>query len=133
MKKVYSVAGVGLGTFIGGPLTGGYLLSRNFAAMGRSELVRPTLFAGFLATLCLVSIFTILPEEVVNAVPQFIIPLLTAFLARHLYLRHQKESIDQLVEEEAGTPTSNWKVVGISLLFAIFTYLLGLGIIFLRS
>ena len=130
MKKVYSAFGVRIGTFIGGPLTGGYLLSQNFKAIGRADLARKTLMIVTIFTLAFLAMLAALPKEVVNKIPGIVFPLLFVFLSNRLFDRYQKEAIEHILEKEEGTPISNWMVAGISLLFALATFSILLLFIF---
>ncbi|MEQ9442831.1 MAG: hypothetical protein RIG62_27570 [Cyclobacteriaceae bacterium] len=133
MKKVYSAIGVRLGTFIGGPLAGGYLLSQNFKAIGRADLARRTQVLGMLITVAFLSALAAAPEGATDKIPGVIFPLLFMFLANRLFDRYQKEAVDQLLQAEEGTQLSNWRVVGISLLLVTITLLLLLFLILLLN
>ena len=122
MKKVYSAVGVRLGTFIGGPIAGGYLLSQNFKAIGRTDLARRAQVLGILTTLILTSILIALPEEATSKIPNVLLPLLFMFLANRLFERYQKAAVDQLLETQKGAQLSNWNAAGVALLFAIATF-----------
>lgn len=123
MKKVYSVIGVRLGTFIGGPAAGGYLLSQNFKAIGRADLARRALILGITITVAFTSIILALPDEISDKIPNILFPLVFMFLSSRLFDRYQKEAVNQLLETEQGTQVSNWNAFGISVLFAIALFI----------
>ncbi|QGW63719.1 hypothetical protein GOY17_01550 [Lysobacter soli] len=108
--RLYRVSGIVLGTFMGTPLATGWLMSRNYRALGDHARARQALTYGAIACALVLALVYVLPENVPAMV--FTIPQL--FAASHIAKRFQG---DRIAEYEASDRTySNWRAVGVGLL-----------------
>jgi len=112
--RLYSVAAIGLSTFLGTAIAGAYFISRNLKALGREAEVRKawTMGIGVFLAMTLAGFF--LPDNVPAVV--FILPQIYGMnaYARQLFG-------PQVVDHKAngGNFVSLWPVAGISLLFCL--------------
>lgn len=111
---LYSIAGVGLATFIGTPLAGAWLLAHNLQLLGKAD--RVAMVWGISIALLLVTLVLafVLPEEV-PALPFAIAQLMAMImLAKSLMEAELKQHT-----EAGGVYLSNWRAAGIGLLFTL--------------
>jgi len=114
--KLYTLTGMGVATFFGTPIAGGFLLSRNYKALGMGAEASKALWISiggtilFILALMLIEQFVALPQ-ISYAVPQVII-------VHQLAKYYQGEYIEQH-QVEAGLLYSNWRAFGISLLIML--------------
>ncbi|GAA5068638.1 hypothetical protein [Lysobacter panacisoli] len=115
--RLYKVSGIGLATFFGSVLAGGWLMARNYRALGEHDKARRALGYSVVAAVVVVLLALLLPDEVPNMA--FIVPQLIALT--QLARRYQGDRIAEY--EAADQAYSNWRAFGISLL-AIPAFLL---------
>ncbi|MDP5168950.1 MAG: hypothetical protein NWR72_01795 [Bacteroidia bacterium] len=91
-RKMYTGNGVLLGSIIGGPLVGTYMIAENFKTLKEPRLVTQSWVIGVLTTIA-IGLFFSLPalEEVV---PVFVPSLLLAIGARQAFAYFQQASVD---------------------------------------
>jgi hypothetical protein len=134
--KLYKENAFWVGTFIGGPLVGGYLAAENFKQLGQPEKARTSWIIAILSTLVILGGVFLIPG--IEKVPRYIIPLTYTLIARLLIQQYQGEAIKSHIAQ--GGPTySGWRAVwiglvgGIALIAIIFGVLLLLNKDFLQS
>ena len=113
-SPLYSVAGVGLATFIGTPLAGAWLLAHNLQLLGRAD--RVAMVWGISVVLLIVTLVLafVLPEEV-PALP-FAIAQLMAMI---MFAKSLMEADLKQHAEAGGAFLSNWRSAGIGLTFTL--------------
>ncbi|MFV9682494.1 hypothetical protein ACNFD4_07340 [Pseudomonas sp. NY15367] len=113
-QPLYSIAGIGVATFIGTPLAGAWLLAHNLQLLGQAN--RVAMVWGISVALLLVTLVlaVVLPDEV-PALPFAIAQLMVMImLAKNLQEADLKQHADV-----GGAFLSNWRAAGIGLLFTI--------------
>lgn len=113
-QPLYSIAGIGVATFIGTPLAGAWLLAHNLQLLGQAH--RVAMVWGISVVLLLVTLVlaVVLPDEV-PALPFAIAQLMAMImLAKNLQEADLKQHADA-----GGAFLSNWRAAGIGLLFTI--------------
>nr|WP_313405605.1 hypothetical protein [Pseudomonas sp.] len=113
-QPLYSIAGIGVATFIGTPLAGAWLLAHNLQLLGQAH--RVAMVWGISVALLLVTLVlaVVLPDEV-PALPFAIAQLMAMImLAKNLQEADLKQHADA-----GGAFLSNWRAAGIGLLFTI--------------
>jgi len=119
--KIYSQNGILIGTFFGGFLAAGYLISRNIKRLENNSKSILILISGIIGTICFFVIMYILPTEQWNIpksayyIPQVII------VAIFLDLFHKKDITSHIKND--GALESSWKAFGISLLCLLVSLL----------
>ena len=114
--KLFKVSGVGIATFFGSILAGGILLSRNYKHLGQQSEARNALIYSLLATVLILFIAFLIPEDVNIPGLVFTIPQVIAMV--QIAKKQQGEAISQHVEK-GGVLASDWLAFGISILVGI--------------
>jgi hypothetical protein len=117
-RKIYNKRGVILGAFFGGPIAVGYFLVENYKSLDKREFVHKAWGITIISTV-LYYIVAYLMETVLNTTT---IPLYIACLigTRQVFKQIQEADVEVYVQQ-GGNVHSNWRTVGISLLFLIGT------------
>ncbi len=116
--KVYKESAIWLGTFLGGPLTAGYLLTENYKLFGEPEKIRETWIYAILSTIVLLSLIFFLPSAWIDKIPHFVIPLVYTCITQYIFQRNQLiHTTDHL--KNGGEAFSLWRVFGIGLIGAV--------------
>jgi hypothetical protein len=118
-RKIYSINAIWIGTFLGGPLSAGYLIAENFKALGQMNKVGPTWMIAIAFTAIIFGTIFWIPA--IEEIPQQIIPLTYTAIAYALAARFQGERIKRFTLE-SGKVFSMWRAVGISLLWCVITF-----------
>src|SRR5271166_4121575 len=113
-SRLYTPAQIRVGTFVGGPIAAAYLLRENFLRLGRGSEARTTVLWGVALTAALMALAPVLPKNV----PNVVIPLLYSIVAGSVAEKWQLRK--QAIRDSGWYQIqSNWRVLGISLLFMI--------------
>lgn len=116
--KLYSLKAISIATFFGGPLAAGILIRRNFVNMEKDRLGLNALFIGILTTVLLFVVIFQMPESIINAIPNFLIPAIYTFII-YLIVRHmQGEQLKQHKEEGLPFYTA-WRATGVGLICTV--------------
>lgn len=116
--KLYPSHMIYIGTFMGGPLAAAIMVRRNYLNIGKVKEAKFAIALGVLATAALASCFFILPEDVIDKTPRYVVPainmlivgLIVEFKMGGLFREHKKRN---------GQYYSNWRSAGVSLLAAV--------------
>lgn len=73
--KLYSANAIAGATFLGGPLAAAYLIGENYKALDRRKAARNSVILGVVFMILLISFLLIIPEEIMDKIPGFLIPL----------------------------------------------------------
>jgi hypothetical protein len=115
--KIYNDRKIWAGSYLGGPLVAGYLISENFKAFGEHDKVWKTWLISILAlVLVIVTLFIPLFERVSN----FLYCLCYAISAHIFVQLYQRRKIDAHIEA-GGRLYGWWRLIGISILGTIIT------------
>lgn len=121
---LYSQRAIYVATFFGGPLAADILARQNFKNLGKEQFGKNALIIGILSTIFLfVGIFSV-PEDIMDKVPNALIPMVYTGI---IYLLLEKYQGSELKEHEENKRPfySAWKATGIG---AICTLILFGGI-----
>ncbi|PIA68570.1 hypothetical protein CDR19_20945 [Ectopseudomonas toyotomiensis] len=113
-SPLYSVAGVGLATFIGTPLAGAWLLAHNLQLLGKADRVAMVWGISVLLLVVTLVLAFVLPEEV-PAMP-FAIAQLMAMI---MFAKSLMEADLKQHAEAGGAFLSNWRSAGIGVMFTL--------------
>ncbi|MEP0265165.1 hypothetical protein [Dokdonia sp.] len=117
-KKMYKDKAISIGTFIGGPLVGGYLLAENFKAIGQSDKVTKTWIITILATIAIFGLAFLIPEN--TRFPKILIPAIYTAIASGIFKKYQEPNVlNQL--ESSGEYYSWGRTIGVSIIGIIIT------------
>jgi len=121
-RKLYSQKAVMIGTLLGGPLAGGYLLAKNYKALNQPEKIGRTWIFSIIAFALLMVLAFIVPEQV----PGFVYFFLYAWMG-HFAAQKLQGSFLQKHASEGGVFYSNWKAAGIGIIVALVFVLIVLA------
>ena len=61
--QLYKASGIGVATFFGTPIAGGFLLSRNYRNLGDSTKARKAIVLSVIGTICLFILVLLIPDD----------------------------------------------------------------------
>lgn len=114
--KLHKTNSIAAGAFFGGPIAGALLMAENFKMLGQKKQARTTLILGISAVLALSIAVVLIPG--MEKTPNYVIPLISAFIFQFLVKRFQKEEIEAHIEH-GGQTFSFWRTAGIILISII--------------
>ncbi len=120
--KYYDTWSIFWWAFLGGPLVATYFLAENFKAIWEEKYVRTTYIGGVVFTILLFAALFVFPENIIKSIPGYIIPIFYSSIAQGIFNGYQKKKID-LLKKENFTHFSIWRVLWITLIWLIITFL----------
>ncbi len=130
--KLYSIKSIALGSFIGSPLAAGYLISENFKALNEPEKARNTIIVYIIVTICLFTVLFLIPEEILDKIPSFIIPIIYTVIIG-VIVEKQQGAILRAHEENGNELYSGWRAAGIGLVTVVIIIVLVIGYFFISE
>ena len=118
--KLYSIGEIGVCSYIGGPLAGCYLMSVNFKSLNNEEFAKNSLRIGITSSALIFAGILMVPENMMNMIPNFLIPLIYTSVITGYSQKLQGIPIKEHIEK-GGKKYSGWKVFGLGILFLILT------------
>ncbi|MDP4664456.1 MAG: hypothetical protein NWS74_12360 [Salibacteraceae bacterium] len=116
--QLYSKRSILGATFLGGPLAAGILMHINFKNAGEQELANRSLLIGIVTSFLLILLLLILPENVLDAMPNSVFPLVYTGIVYLLLDRYQGDMLK--AHESQFKPFYSWiKAALIALLSAV--------------
>jgi hypothetical protein len=125
---VYTNKIISLATYLGGPLAAGFLIGHNYKVFGNEDKARYSRILGGLSTLILFELMFLIPENIIDSVPRWVIPSLYAGIVYFIVFITQEQRINEFIKV-GGHKASGWRAAGIGLICLIFV----LGYIFIRT
>jgi hypothetical protein len=116
--KIYPVKAIAAGTFFGGPMVAGYMLSENYRALNQKENVIGTWVIAVVCTIALFAVIFMIPA--LEKIPNQIFPLFNAVLVFLVAEKIQGKSI-KLHLSEGGKTFSGWRSFGVSVFWTVIT------------
>ena len=110
--SLYSQTAILIATFFGGPIAAGILMRRNFINLGRESLGRNSLIIGIITTILLFAGVLSLPEDIVDKIPNAIIPAIYTAIIAAIIERSMGNELREH-KQEAGIFYSIWRAVGV--------------------
>ena len=132
VRNIFTEKALHFGTFLGGPLTSGYLFAKNFKSLGEPEKAKKALIYGLMGTILLFTIVFLIPAEIISKIPSVIIPILYTSIANYIFQRSQRTKTAEYINN-GGKAFSLWRVFGISLVGAAITIIPFFGIRYLSD
>jgi len=114
--ELYKISGIGLATFIGSTLAGGFLISQNYKRLGNVRMANKTLTYTVLATIALFLTAYFMPVDM--NVPNIIFTIVQVVVMVQIAKNLQQKELNNHLSH-GGVLASNWKAFGISLLVII--------------
>ena len=113
--KLYSSKAIGGATFFGGPLAAGYMIGENFKALNKPIEGRNSLIIGIVSTIVLFTSIFMLPESIIDKVPNQLIPLIYTGIIWGI-VEWKQGDILKLHKENGNSFFSGWRAAGIGLI-----------------
>lgn len=111
-KKFYSQRAITIATFFGGPLAAGYLVKKNFVTLGQPNKAKRSLIIGILSTLLILAGVFSLPDNIMDKVPNTLIPAIYTVIIYFIVERIQGDELKQH-KESGGEFQNGWKAAGV--------------------
>jgi len=114
--RLYDLRGLDIGTFLGSWFAGGFLLSRNLRALGRTDAARNVLLIAFLSLVPLALLtYTIVVPEKYERLLAFTIQGAQVAIVHFAALRMHGAALSRHASS-GGQFFSRWRAAGVSLL-----------------
>lgn len=123
--KFYSQKAIGIATFFGGPLAACYLVRENYLVLNKPDEAKKALLYGLLATVAVLGFIFMMPDEVMDKVPNQVIPLIYTAIIYYIVEYTQGDTL-KLHEKFGNEFISGWKAA----LVGFVAMLIFLSIIF---
>ncbi len=123
-KRFYSQRAITIATYFGGPLAAGYLVKKNYETLGQPDNAKKSLIIGVVSTLLIFAGIFSIPEDIIDKIPNALIPLIYTGIIYLIVERVQGESL-KIHKEYGGEFYSGWKAAGVG---AIAMLILASGI-----
>ncbi|MBU3928901.1 MAG: hypothetical protein KKB74_13935 [Bacteroidetes bacterium] len=123
-KRFYSQRAISIATYFGGPLAAGYLVKKNYEALEQPDNARKSIIIGILSSILIFSGIFSIPEEIIDKIPNALIPLIYTGIIYLIVEKVQGENL-KTHKESGGEFYSGWKAAGIG---AIAMLILAAGI-----
>jgi hypothetical protein len=120
--KVYTPGWIMFATYLGGPMAGCYLVSKNFKIFRNEKSAKKILVVGVISSVIIFTGLCFVPKHIMDAIPDFLIPLIYMFVIGDYVKKTQSKNIKVHIAQ-GGQKYSGWKVTGIGILFLILTLL----------
>jgi hypothetical protein len=116
--QLYSQKSIAIATFLGGPIAAGILVRTNFINLGQDNAGKTALIIGIFATiLVFVGIFS-LPEEIIDKIPNSLIPFIYTGIIYLIIEKYQGLALDEHKTNDKPF-YSAWKATGIGMLCGV--------------
>lgn len=113
--KLYSARAIGGATFLGGPLAAGYMIGKNFTAIGKPEQARNSLLIGIVSTLLLFTGLYLTPENIIDKIPGHLIPLAYTGIIWGM-VEWKQGAILKSHKDNGNSFFSGWKAAGVGII-----------------
>ncbi len=122
--KLYSSKAISGATFLGGPLAAGYLIRENFKALDKPKEGQNALIIGIVSTLLLFGGIFMIPENIIDKIPQQLIPIVYTAIIWGI-VEWKQGDILKTHKENGNSFFSGWRAAGVGFISLL---LLGIGI-----
>jgi len=119
-RKIFTNKAISVATLFGGPLAAGFLIAKNFKVFEKPNAARNSIFIGILTTILLFTVILLVPEDIINKIPQPLIPAVYTLIIAGLVDWLQGAEIKKFLNNE-GQKASNWIAAGYGFIGLIIT------------
>jgi hypothetical protein len=116
--KLYSRQAIGLATFLGSPLAAGILIRKNFMALGNEKYGSYAVVVGIVFTALLILPLIVLPDSVVDRIPNSVIPIICLAIIYVVTSKFQGRELQEH-KDAGGEFYSLWNAAGIGAVCAV--------------
>jgi hypothetical protein len=111
-KRFYSQRAITIATYFGGPLAAGYLVKKNYDTLEQPDNAKKSLAIGIISTLFLFAGLFSIPEEIIDNIPNVLIPAIYTGIIYLIIEKIQGETLKKH-KESGGEFYSGWKAAGV--------------------
>jgi hypothetical protein len=129
-KRIYKENAIWVGAYIGCPLVAGYFIAENFKSFNEINNAKKTWLVTIIGTIMIFCGISLIPDNVFDKIPNFIIPLFYAAIAYGVVKQCQSKNLSAFIAIE-GRPFGWWRIIIISLIGLAITFAIILGFTFL--
>jgi hypothetical protein len=130
--KLYSHRGISVATFFGAPIAASILVRKNYIELNNKKAGDISLVLGIISTLIIFVGIFLVPENIIDFIPNQLIPLIYTGIIYLVVDKYQGPEL-KAYEEQGNKFISNWKAFGIGLLTAIIIALPILGLLYVEA
>jgi hypothetical protein len=130
--KLYSSKAISGATFLGGPLAAGYLIGENFKALDKPNDGRNSLIIGIISTIILFGGIFMIPENLIDKIPQQLIPIAYTGIIWGI-VEWKQGDILKSHKENGNSFFSGWRAAGIGFISLLILSIGIFGYIFLST
>lgn len=113
--KLFSSNQIWIATFFGGPLAFGYMINKNYSALGQDNKGKNIFIICVIFTILLFSSLFLLPESIIDKIPRTLLPI-TYTAAGVAYVESTQGKILKKHKENGNKFYSGWSVFGTSII-----------------
>jgi|TARA_R110000737_G_scaffold341146_1_gene364643 hypothetical protein len=129
---LYSQRGISIATVFGAPLAASILIRKNYIELQNKKAGDISLVIGILSTLFIFVGLFFIPENIIDFIPNALIPLIYTGIIYLLIEKYQGKDL-KAYEEQGRKFISNWKAFAIGLLTAVLVALPFLGLLYMEA
>lgn len=112
IKRFYSQKAITIATYFGGPLAAAYLIKKNYETLEQADHAKKSLMIGVISTVLLFAGIFSIPENIIDKIPNFLIPAIYTGIIYLLVEKIQGVSLTNH-KESGGKFYSGWKAAGV--------------------
>lgn len=127
-RKFYSKKAITIATYFGGPLAAGYLIKKNYQSLNQPDKGSLSIKLGIISTLILFSGIFMIPEELIDQIPNALIPAVYTIIIYFIVSKTQGQYLKEH-KETGGDFYSGWNAAGVGFI----SLLIIVAFIFLSS
>lgn len=116
--KFYSQKAIAIATFIGGPLAASYLIRENYLSLEKPNEAKKSLIIGIISTILLFTIIFMIPESIIDKVPNQILPAVYTGIIYLIVEKIHGTILNQHKKNEYEF-YSGWKAAGVGFISLI--------------
>jgi hypothetical protein len=120
--KFYSQKSIGIATFIGGPLAASYLIRENYLSLNKPDEGKKSLLIGIISTIILFYVIFIIPESIMDKIPNQIIPAIYTGIALYISAKIHGTLLHNH-KENGNEFYSGWYAAGIGIISGCILFL----------
>jgi hypothetical protein len=126
-EKVFSNKMISWATFLGTPVAGFHLISKNYKAFHNEKAARNSYYLGLLITVIIIVLIFTLPSNIIDIIPNQFIPLIYTTLV-YIFVNNYQDDAIKKYYETGGQKGSGWFATGIGLGYMICFLFIVLGV-----
>ncbi|MBB6612324.1 hypothetical protein H7F15_14835 [Pontibacter sp. Tf4] len=131
-EKYYNLNPIMVATVLGGPIAAGYMMYRNYTTTGEEEGAKSIIIWAIIYTYLLFGVMMLLPEPVIDRIPNIVIPWINGGIAYFVAKKYQNNILLEH-EQQNGAFYSVWRSVWMGIVCAVVTVIMIIPLLFFMS